>query len=170
MYFPQNREFGLAVSKLRNFGGEGCLNPPNPRRYATGSHRCRVTDFYEASLKMKLRQSLLNIRRWHGLTIKSSGGKVAESIWSRSASTRWRCVVYFMLRALCSLKKRHRYLSDTFIISSSSSIIHENVWLLNFGNAASGSYGTFMKTKLFIHIYCFNIKFPKLRFVLHLRT
>jgi hypothetical protein len=31
MYFPRNWEFGLAVSKLRNFGvgGGGGLNPPN---------------------------------------------------------------------------------------------------------------------------------------------
>jgi hypothetical protein len=34
MYFPRNREFGSALSQLRNFG-EG-LNPPNaPSRYAT---------------------------------------------------------------------------------------------------------------------------------------
>jgi hypothetical protein len=28
--FPQNREFGSALSKLRNFGGGGGLNPPTP--------------------------------------------------------------------------------------------------------------------------------------------
>jgi hypothetical protein len=30
MYFPRNREFGLVLSKLRNFGGRGCLTPQAP--------------------------------------------------------------------------------------------------------------------------------------------
>jgi hypothetical protein len=30
MYFPRNWEFGSALSKLRNFGGRGDLNLPNP--------------------------------------------------------------------------------------------------------------------------------------------
>jgi hypothetical protein len=38
MYFPRNWEFGSAVSKLRNLGEGGGLNP-NPPRYATaGQH------------------------------------------------------------------------------------------------------------------------------------
>jgi hypothetical protein len=42
MYFLRNREFGLALSKLRNFGGGG-LNPPNPPRYATGVSQIHCT-------------------------------------------------------------------------------------------------------------------------------
>jgi hypothetical protein len=34
MYIPRNWEFGSALSKLRNFGGWGGLNPLTPR-YAT---------------------------------------------------------------------------------------------------------------------------------------
>jgi hypothetical protein len=30
MYFPQNWEFGSALSKLRNFGGRGFATPPPP--------------------------------------------------------------------------------------------------------------------------------------------
>jgi hypothetical protein len=30
MYFPRNWEFGLALSKLRNFGGGGGWTPPKP--------------------------------------------------------------------------------------------------------------------------------------------
>jgi hypothetical protein len=35
MYFPRNREFGSALTKLRNFGG-GFEPPQTPPRYATG--------------------------------------------------------------------------------------------------------------------------------------
>jgi hypothetical protein len=31
MYFPRNWEFGSALSKVRNFGGGGDLNPPSVR-------------------------------------------------------------------------------------------------------------------------------------------
>jgi hypothetical protein len=34
MYFPRNREFGSASSKLRNWAGGG-FEPANPPRYAT---------------------------------------------------------------------------------------------------------------------------------------
>jgi hypothetical protein len=37
MYFLRNREFGWALSKLRNFGAGARLNAINPPRYATGS-------------------------------------------------------------------------------------------------------------------------------------
>jgi hypothetical protein len=35
MYFPRNREFGSALSKLLNIGGGG-FESPNPPRYPTG--------------------------------------------------------------------------------------------------------------------------------------
>jgi hypothetical protein len=35
MYFPQKLEFGSALSKLRNFGGGGEGEHPNPPRYAS---------------------------------------------------------------------------------------------------------------------------------------
>jgi hypothetical protein len=36
MYFARNWEFDSALSKLRNFGRGGGVEPPNPSRYATG--------------------------------------------------------------------------------------------------------------------------------------
>ena len=39
-HFPLNLQSNAALSKLRNFGGGGGLNTPNPPRYATDlNHR-----------------------------------------------------------------------------------------------------------------------------------
>jgi hypothetical protein len=43
MYFPRNQEFGSALSKLRNFGGGGGFEPPNPPRYTTDTvNNCNI--------------------------------------------------------------------------------------------------------------------------------
>jgi hypothetical protein len=38
MYFPRNWEFGLALSKLKHFGGGGFVPPELPPWYATVGH------------------------------------------------------------------------------------------------------------------------------------
>jgi hypothetical protein len=54
MYFPQNWEFGSALSKLQNFGGGGLTHTPSPKvRHCFGSLKTRNTCWCEANADMK---------------------------------------------------------------------------------------------------------------------
>jgi hypothetical protein len=60
MYFPRNREFGSALSKLQNFGGGGGLNPQTHPRYATALHH-----FFSPFVKSRLKyQAGLKADHW----------------------------------------------------------------------------------------------------------
>jgi hypothetical protein len=55
MYFPRNWKFGSALSKRRNFGGEGRFEPRNPSWYATGlgktsTQNCNISCRFELDI------------------------------------------------------------------------------------------------------------------------
>jgi hypothetical protein len=53
MYFPRNREFGSALSILRNFVGEGGGGGLNPPRYATGPNHLIPVYYTQLALDAK---------------------------------------------------------------------------------------------------------------------
>ena len=57
MCFPQNWEFGSALSRLGYFRGGGFEHPKPPPRYATAAKLCQVHSVEQKSIGLKFSKS-----------------------------------------------------------------------------------------------------------------